>query len=122
MNFTAFIPNAAFRPVLIPNLYYSRATRAHRMSVRLTGTDWTAESQIDRSASVPACHAAPCRQTVILRHAEFQKPFPAPRSTQTGRLRAIFWTKSELRTKFFMIPGFFLPDSPNLQVSTDVRR
>ena len=42
--FTGFVPNALHQQVVLPNLYYSCAERARAASIRLTGTDWTAES------------------------------------------------------------------------------
>ena len=41
LQFVSFYPNAAYRPNLLPNLYYSCAERARKMSVDLLGEDWT---------------------------------------------------------------------------------
>jgi len=38
--FTTFIPNAAYKHGLLPNLYFTCAARARAMSVRFTGDDW----------------------------------------------------------------------------------
>lgn len=49
--FNAFIPNLLLRDVVAPSLYFSCASRARAMSVRLTGQDWDENSfSLDRSA------------------------------------------------------------------------
>lgn len=51
VHFTSFIPNATYRPGMLPNLYFSCAQRAREMSLRLTNRDWNAESfDLRRSA------------------------------------------------------------------------
>lgn len=42
--FTGFLPNLLLRDGLLPSLYYSCATRALSMSVRLLGEGWTEDS------------------------------------------------------------------------------
>ena len=44
LHFTSFLPNAIYRPGLLPNIYFSCTQRAREMSVRLVGSDWTSES------------------------------------------------------------------------------
>jgi hypothetical protein len=44
LHFSCFFPNAMYRPGLLPNLYYTCASRARAVALRLTGMDWTAES------------------------------------------------------------------------------
>jgi len=44
IHFTSFIPNAAYRPGLLPNIYFAAAERARMMSLELTDHDWTEES------------------------------------------------------------------------------
>jgi hypothetical protein len=41
VHFCTFIPNAAYRPGMLLNYYLACATRARRMSVQLSGCDWT---------------------------------------------------------------------------------
>lgn len=49
--FNGFIPNLLLREGLLPSLYYSCATRALSMSVRLLGEGWGEDSfRLDRSA------------------------------------------------------------------------
>lgn len=49
--FNGFIPNLLLRDVVAPSLYFSCASRARAMSVRLTGQDWDENSfSLDRSA------------------------------------------------------------------------
>lgn len=44
IHFTSFLPNAVYRPGLLPNLYFACAGRAKEMSVRLAGHDWNKDS------------------------------------------------------------------------------
>jgi hypothetical protein len=44
LHFTSFLPNAIYRPGMLPNIYFSCAQRAREMSVRLVGSDWTPTS------------------------------------------------------------------------------
>jgi hypothetical protein len=44
IHFTSFLPNAAYRVGLLPNIYFASAQRAREMSIRLMNSDWTAES------------------------------------------------------------------------------
>ena len=41
--FTSFIPNVAYKPGLLPNIYFSCAQRAQEISIRLTNQDWSPE-------------------------------------------------------------------------------
>jgi len=41
LHYTMFIPNAAYRPGLLPNLYYACATRACALSTVFTKNDWS---------------------------------------------------------------------------------
>jgi hypothetical protein len=51
IHFSSFLPNAAYRSGLLPNLYFSSAGRARAMSLRLSNRDWNAESfSLHRSA------------------------------------------------------------------------
>jgi hypothetical protein len=51
LHFTSFLPNALYRPAMLPNIYFSCAQRAREMSVRLVGSDWTPTSfRLRRSA------------------------------------------------------------------------
>ena len=43
LHFTSFLPNAIYRPGMLPNIYFSCAQRAREMSVRLVGSDWGAD-------------------------------------------------------------------------------
>jgi hypothetical protein len=43
IHFTSFLPNAAYRTGLLPNLYFACAGRAKQMSVRLRNADWSQE-------------------------------------------------------------------------------
>ena len=52
LRFTAFLPNALYRPGLLPNIYFSCAQRAHEMSVRLAGNDLTLPSSYGWHASL----------------------------------------------------------------------
>lgn len=50
--FTSFMPNLLLRAGMLPSLYYSCATRALSMSVRLLGEGWTEDSfTLDHSAA-----------------------------------------------------------------------
>ena len=40
IHFTSFLPNAVYRPGLLPNIYFAGAARAREMSIRLLGKDW----------------------------------------------------------------------------------
>ena len=42
--FRSFLPNAVYRPGLLPNIYFSCAQRARGISVLLANSDWTEES------------------------------------------------------------------------------
>jgi hypothetical protein len=44
IHFTSFLPNAAYRKGLLPNIYFACGNRAREMSIRLMGSDWTPES------------------------------------------------------------------------------
>lgn len=44
IHFTSFFPNALYRPGLLPNIYFSCARRARKMSRQLAGADWTQNS------------------------------------------------------------------------------
>jgi len=44
VHFTSFMPNATYRPGMLPNLYFSCAGRAREMSLRLVNRDWDEES------------------------------------------------------------------------------
>lgn len=44
IHFTAFFPNAMYMKGLLPNIYYSCASRAEAVAVHLTGQNWTEES------------------------------------------------------------------------------
>jgi len=44
VHFTSFFPNAMYRPGLLPNIYFTCATRAQAMAWRLAKKEWTAES------------------------------------------------------------------------------
>ena len=44
LHFTGFLPNAIYRPGLLPNLYFACGSRAREMSVRLARQDWKPES------------------------------------------------------------------------------
>ena len=44
IRFTGFIPNAAHRHGLLPNLYYACAGRARAMSIRFMSDDWSGAS------------------------------------------------------------------------------
>jgi hypothetical protein len=44
VHFTSFLPNAAYRAGLLPNLYFASGQRARAMSIRLTDRDWNAKS------------------------------------------------------------------------------
>lgn len=51
--FTGFVPNALHRQVILPNLYFACAARAHAMSVWLLDEEWDADSfSADHSAVV----------------------------------------------------------------------
>lgn len=53
--FTAFIPNLLLREGILPNMYFSCATRAFSMSVRLLGQGWDDDSFTpDHSAAAKA--------------------------------------------------------------------
>ena len=45
IHFTGFMPNAAYRSGLLPNLYFACAGRARAMSIRFTGDDWSNTSE-----------------------------------------------------------------------------
>ncbi len=49
VTFTAFIPNAAYRHGLLPNLYFTCLARARAMSVRFADDDW-ASAHVSRPA------------------------------------------------------------------------
>jgi len=49
--FMGFLPNALYRPGLLPNLFHSCAKRAKDLSVYLTGHDWTSDSFDPRRSS-----------------------------------------------------------------------
>jgi hypothetical protein len=51
LHFTSFVPNAAYRPGLLPNIYFSCALRAREMSRRLAGADWTDASYSPRRSA-----------------------------------------------------------------------
>jgi hypothetical protein len=40
INFTSFLPNALYRPGLLPSIYFGSGARARQMSIRLLGKDW----------------------------------------------------------------------------------
>ena len=44
IHFTSFLPNAAYRVGLLPNIYFASAQRAREISIRLMNSDWIAES------------------------------------------------------------------------------
>jgi hypothetical protein len=44
LHFSCFFPNAMYRPGLLPNLYFTCASRARAVALRLTGVDWTEEA------------------------------------------------------------------------------
>jgi hypothetical protein len=44
LHFSCFLPNAMYRGGLLPNLYFTCASRARAVALRLTGMDWTAKS------------------------------------------------------------------------------
>ena len=52
LHFTSFLPNALYRPGMLPNIYFSCAQRAREMSVRLVGSDWTSESFTQRHSAL----------------------------------------------------------------------
>jgi len=52
IQFVSFLPNIFFSPGLLPNLFFSCALRAHAMSKRLTGADWTPESFTPRNSAL----------------------------------------------------------------------
>lgn len=52
LHFTSFLPNALYRPGLLPNIYFSCAQRAREMSVRLAGADWTQASFSPRRSAI----------------------------------------------------------------------
>ncbi len=49
--FMGFLPNALYRPGLLPNLFFSCASRAKDLSSYLTGHDWTSDSFDPRRSS-----------------------------------------------------------------------
>lgn len=44
IHFTSFFPNAMYKPGFLLNLYYSCGMRAKKMSLQVTGCDWTEKS------------------------------------------------------------------------------
>lgn len=52
LHFTSFLPNTVYRPGLLGNLYFSCATRAREMSIRLAGADWTQTSFSPRRSAL----------------------------------------------------------------------
>lgn len=50
--FTSFVPNAAYSPGLLPNIYFSCAQRAKEMSIRLTNQDWSPEAFTPRRSAL----------------------------------------------------------------------
>jgi len=51
LYFASFIPNAAYIPGLLPNLFFASAARARQIAVSLGGQDWTEDSfSLDHSA------------------------------------------------------------------------
>jgi hypothetical protein len=54
INFTTFIPNAAYRAGLLPNLYFACAERARAMSMRFQGDDWTSGRQAESASAMLA--------------------------------------------------------------------
>ena len=52
LHFTAFLPNAIYRPGLLPNIYFSSGQRARELAVRFTGCEWTPESCEPRRSAI----------------------------------------------------------------------
>lgn len=52
LHFTSFLPNALYRPGLLPSIYFSCAQRAREMSVRLAGADWSEASFSPRRSAI----------------------------------------------------------------------
>jgi hypothetical protein len=44
LHLVSFFPNLAYKPGLLPNLYFAAAQRAQALSVRLTQQDWAPAS------------------------------------------------------------------------------
>ena len=40
LHFTAFLPNALYRPGMLPNIYFSSGQRARELAVHFTGCEW----------------------------------------------------------------------------------
>ena len=52
LHFTSFIPNMAYRPGLLPNIYFAAAERACKMSSIFTNNDWAEESFSPRQSAI----------------------------------------------------------------------
>lgn len=58
IRFNGFIPNAAYRHGLLPNLYFACAGRARVMSSRFMGDDWSSASGRRSEPAIAAVHSA----------------------------------------------------------------
>jgi hypothetical protein len=51
LHFTCFIPNAAYRPGFLPNLYFACAGRARALSAVFTKNDWTSSPPVSKKSA-----------------------------------------------------------------------
>jgi Flp pilus assembly protein protease CpaA len=80
IQFTGFLPNAAYRAGLLPNVYFACASRAKEMSLRLRNADWTEEAfqeALARKMALLQSLGAPVQETAEV--------FPAQKATEAAR-------------------------------------